>query len=71
MTTLDDICWLTNLRGTDIEYNPVFFAYALFYPKVGAEESRVLLFIDESKVAGIQDYLTSQKIRIAPYESIA
>jgi len=59
VTTLDDICWLTNLRGTDISYNPVFFAYALFYPKVAEGESRVLLFIAESKVAGIQDYLTS------------
>lgn len=32
VTTLDDICWLTNMRGTDIEYNPVFFAYLVFTP---------------------------------------
>jgi Xaa-Pro aminopeptidase len=25
---LDEIAWLTNLRGSDIEYNPVFEAYA-------------------------------------------
>ena len=68
MSTLDDICWLTNLRGTDIDFNPVFFAYALFYPKLGADESRLVLYVDEAKVAGIQDYLASQKIRVAPYE---
>lgn len=51
MTTLDDICWITNLRGTDIDCNPVFFSYLLFYPKRGADEIRTILFTDESKVA--------------------
>ena len=32
VTTLDDICWLLNCRGTDIDYNPVFFSYVLFTP---------------------------------------
>ena len=29
---LDEIAWLTNLRGSDIEYNPVFEAYAAIFP---------------------------------------
>ncbi len=29
LTMLDEIAWLTNLRGGDIEYNPVFEAYAV------------------------------------------
>ncbi|KAJ1459728.1 peptidase M24, structural domain-containing protein [Pelagophyceae sp. CCMP2097] len=29
MNALDQIAWLTNLRGSDIECNPVFFAYAV------------------------------------------
>ena len=32
VTTLDDIDWLVNLRGTDIAFNPVFISFALFYP---------------------------------------
>ena len=71
ITTLDDICWITNLRGTDIEYNPVFFSNALFYPKRTAEESRLTLFVSDSKVADIRDYLASQKIEVRPYEAIA
>ena len=71
VTTLDDICWITNLRGTDIEYNPVFFAFALFYPKRSQDESRLTLYINESKVAGVSDYLSSHKINVRPYESIA
>ena len=29
LTKLDDIAWLTNLRGHDIQYNPVFEAYCM------------------------------------------
>lgn len=70
VTTLDDIAWMTNLRGTDIDCNPVFFSYMLFYPKRGADETRTILFTDESKVASIQDYLTSQRIEVRPYDKI-
>ena len=26
---LDEVAWLLNLRGSDIDFNPVFFAYAI------------------------------------------
>lgn len=68
ITTLDDIMWMTNLRGTDINYNPVFFSYALFYPKT--DQPSLEVFVDEIKMAGLQDYLDSQKIKIASYERI-
>ncbi|KAK0452061.1 peptidase M24, structural domain-containing protein [Desarmillaria tabescens] len=29
LTALDEIAWLYNLRGSDIDFNPVFFAYAV------------------------------------------
>jgi Xaa-Pro aminopeptidase len=29
VSSLDEICWLFNLRGTDVDFNPVFLAYAL------------------------------------------
>ena len=29
ISTLDDIAWLFNLRGADVNYNPVFIAHAL------------------------------------------
>ncbi len=28
---LDEIAWLTNMRGSDIEFNPVFEAYAAIF----------------------------------------
>lgn len=29
VTALDEIAWLFNLRGSDVEHNPVFFSYAI------------------------------------------
>lgn len=68
VTTLDDICWLTNLRGADIDYNPVFFAYLVITPQVPAENTHATLYVDASKVADIKEYLAENKIHVAPYE---
>ncbi len=32
ISALDDVAWLTNMRGADINYNPVFFSFALVTP---------------------------------------
>lgn len=45
LTALDDIAWLFNLRGSDIPFNPVFFAYAII------SMDKVYLFIDDSKLS--------------------
>lgn len=44
ISTLDDIAWLLNLRGSDVSYNPVFLAHVL----VG--EQTVQLFVAPGKV---------------------
>jgi Xaa-Pro aminopeptidase len=36
LSKLDEVAWLTNLRGRDIPYNPVFEAYALVEPERAA-----------------------------------
>jgi len=64
VTTLDDIAWLLNLRGTDIDYNPVFFSYVLFFP----ETKTVNLYIDGEKVEAIKSYLEGINVTILPYE---
>ncbi len=65
LTSLDDIAWLFNLRGSDVDYNPVFIAYAL----VGLRE--VTLFIHPEKIFDeLRDTLVSEGITLAPYESV-
>ena len=34
VSTLDDIAWLTNMRGDDIDFNPVFISYLIFHDKI-------------------------------------
>ena len=64
VSMLDDVAWLFNLRGSDIPYNPVFFAYAL------VTQSYVTLFIDSSKCGkDVRDHLGSDA-QMRPYGEI-
>ena len=44
ISTVDDIAWLFNLRGSDVSYNPVFLAHALI------DATRATLFVANGKV---------------------
>jgi Xaa-Pro aminopeptidase len=64
LSMLDEIAWLFNLRGSDIDYNPVFFSYAIVTPKDAT------LFVDESKVTPeVREHLGSA-VAIKPYSAI-
>ncbi|KNC98502.1 aminopeptidase P [Spizellomyces punctatus DAOM BR117] len=64
VTALDEIAWLFNLRGSDIAYNPVFFAYAL------VTRDEVLLYVDENKLTNeVKEHLGST-VKIRPYEAV-
>ncbi|MCY1035971.1 aminopeptidase P family protein [Corallococcus sp. BB11-1] len=66
ISTLDDIAWLTNLRGADVDYNPVFLAHLLVEP--GA----VRLFIADGKVPdALRRALEEDGVTLAPYAQAA
>ncbi|SFH63079.1 Xaa-Pro aminopeptidase [Collimonas sp. OK307] len=63
ISTLDDIAYLFNLRGADVNYNPVFVAHALIGPKQST------LFVAEGKVPpALRDLLSQDDVMLAPYE---
>ena len=63
IATLDDLAWLLNLRGADVEYNPVFLAHLLVSPD-GAE-----LFVGEGKVdSALAARLAADGVRCRPYD---
>ena len=65
ISALDDIAWLFNIRGNDVDYNPVVISYALI------EENKATLFISPEKVTPeTSDYLKSQGVEIAVYNEI-
>ncbi|MEQ1804116.1 MAG: aminopeptidase P family protein [Burkholderiaceae bacterium] len=62
ISTVDDIAWLFNLRGSDVSYNPVFLAHALL------DASEATLFVGEGKVgAELRATLARDGVHIAPY----
>ena len=65
VTMLDEVAWLTNLRGNDVEYNPVLVSYMI----VTGEDA--VLYIDDCKLTDeVKAYLQSQGISVAPYSGI-
>lgn len=65
VSALDEIAWLTNLRGSDIEYNPVFLAHLLI------DTHDVTLFVDADRLdAGLRSGLCGDGFEIAPYHAI-
>jgi Xaa-Pro aminopeptidase len=70
---LDDIAWLLNLRGNDIEYNPVFFAYVLFYASRDDDSKPCAhLFINKNKVSDedVVKHLKDNNVEVFDYNDI-
>ena len=62
VSTVDDIAWLTNLRGADVEYNPVFLAHLLI------DLTRATLFVGADKVsAELAAQLATDGFQLADY----
>lgn len=65
ISSLDDIAWLTNLRGSDVAFNPVFLAHLLL------EKDSCHLFLDSSQCsAELAQTLATAGIQLWPYEAI-
>ena len=66
ISSLDDIAWLTNLRGSDVECNPVFLAHLLV-----ETAGRATLFVDRMKLNdGLVAALAADGIQIANYATL-
>ncbi len=65
ITSLDDIAWLFNFRGTDIENNPTVLSFAL------VSEKEVILYINKNKISKkIEKYFSENKIILKDYFEI-
>ena len=62
ISSVDDVAWLFNLRGSDVSYNPVFLAHALL------DANGATLFVQPGKIdAALAQRLAADGVRIAPY----
>jgi len=62
ISALDQIAWLFNIRGRDVEYNPVVVAYGI----ITMEEA--LLFVDKKKLSTEDRDVLSAEMSIRTYE---
>ncbi len=63
ISTLDDIAWLLNLRGQDVEFNPVFLAHVLI------DASTVTVFVDQTKISSqLRAVLQQDGVALADYD---
>ena len=65
ISSLDDLAWLTNLRGSDVDYNPVFLAHMII------TADKATLYIDSAKVGeDIAKLLDDAGIIVADYDQV-
>ncbi|CDH55410.1 creatinase aminopeptidase [Lichtheimia corymbifera JMRC:FSU:9682] len=64
VSALDEVAWLFNLRGSDVECNPVFYSYAII------SKADAVLYVDPAKVPdAVKEHLGSHVI-LKPYDAI-
>lgn len=65
VSSLDDIAWILNLRGSDVHCNPVFASYLLIGPETAT------LYINKVKLQdGVEEYLFKHDINIDDYQNV-
>ena len=65
LSKLDDIMWLTNLRGNDVECNPVALSYAII------TENEFTLFVQEKEITdSVKAYCDKEGIILKDYHSL-
>lgn len=63
LSALDEIAWTLNLRGADVEYNPVFVAYLIL-----AAKGSTLIVSPKKITPEVKAYLSANNVAIAPYD---
>ena len=65
ISALDEIAWLLNIRGNDVEFNPVVIAYVVL------QADKCTLFVNARKIdSPAQNYLDFNSIDVQPYEAV-
>jgi Xaa-Pro aminopeptidase len=66
LTSVDDINWMLNIRGSDVKYSPLITSFAIVY------DEQILFFTDENKMPlKIAKEFDELNIVILPYEETA
>ena len=65
VSALDEIAWLLNIRGNDVEYNPVVISYLVL------EQDKCMLFVLPEKITReVTAYLSANGVEFRGYEEV-
>jgi len=65
VTMLDEVAWLVNCRGSDVDYNPVFVSYGMVTPEAA------ILYTDGSRVPEqVLAALKAEGVEVKPYDAL-
>ncbi|CAL4987706.1 unnamed protein product [Urochloa decumbens] len=65
ITALDEVAWLYNIRGSDVDYSPVVHSYAI------VTLHNAFFYVDKRKVTvEVQKYMAGNGIDIREYETV-
>ncbi|VEU23151.1 DEKNAAC104232 [Brettanomyces naardenensis] len=65
LNALDEIAWLLNLRGSDIEFNPLFYSYLMI------QGDKLTLYTDKhDRFKELSEYLESINCQLKGYDEI-
>ena len=65
VTSLDDVCWILNVRGNDVAYSPLLLSYMII------SMDQVDLYVDETKLnAEIRAEFDANHIVLHPYNAV-
>ncbi|MBQ4136903.1 MAG: aminopeptidase P family protein, partial [Clostridia bacterium] len=65
LTSLDDVAWLFNLRGCDVENTPVFYSYGY------VTQDNAFLFVDTQAAQGVLPSLETDDISVLKYNDFS
>eukprot|EP00127_Corallochytrium_limacisporum_P007120 Clim_evm39s242 gene=Clim_evmTU39s242 len=63
VSALDEIAWLLNLRGTDIDFNPVFFSYVVL-----TQEQCHLFVAPAAQTTQVKEHLSGDSVQLHDYD---
>lgn len=65
IASLDDVCWLLNIRGDDVDFFPLLLSYAV------VTMDKAELYVDSSKLDDrIREELSKNNVSVHPYNDI-
>jgi Xaa-Pro aminopeptidase len=64
ISMLDEVVWLFNIRGSDVDFNPVVIGYAV------VTLDKAYLFVDPTKVTSAVNEHFGDAVEVRPYEEV-